>query len=280
MERPGSRAGPRGWREVGVAAGNASAVVIEAVSKEFITAQGMMRALDNVSLSIRPGEFVSIIGPSGCGKTTLLRALAHLDTPTAGSILVNGKSPNAARLDRDFAFVFQSAGLLEWRSALDNVLLPLQLLRVDGATARHKALQMMELVGLGGFEKAMPRQLSGGMQQRVSIARALTLDPKVLLMDEPFGALDQITRERMNLELLRIWGENQMTVIFVTHNIREAVLLSDRIVVMSAQPGRIQGILDVDLPRPRTMEVVETDDFVRLETIGEKMLERGMRHEQ
>jgi NitT/TauT family transport system ATP-binding protein len=250
------------------------------VSKEFITAQGMMRALDNVSLSIRPGEFVSIIGPSGCGKTTLLRALAHLDTPTAGSILVNGKSPNAARLDRDFAFVFQSAGLLEWRSALDNVLLPLQLLRVDGATARHKALQMMELVGLGGFEKAMPRQLSGGMQQRVSIARALTLDPKVLLMDEPFGALDQITRERMNLELLRIWGENQMTVIFVTHNIREAVLLSDRIVVMSARPGRIQGILDVDLPRPRTMEVVETDDFVRLETIGEKMLERGMRHEQ
>ncbi|MBW7884993.1 MAG: ABC transporter ATP-binding protein [Caldilineaceae bacterium] len=255
-----------------------AAVVVDGVSKVFATAKGSMNALDNVSLNIGQGEFVSIIGPSGCGKTTLLRAIAHLDTPTSGTIRIYGKEPNQARLDRDIAFVFQSAALLEWRNALANVILPMQLLRVDRARAKHKAQELIELVGLGGFENAMPRQLSGGMQQRVSIARALTLDPKVLLMDEPFGALDQITRERMNLELLRIWGESKMTVVFVTHNIREAVLLSDRIVVMSARPGRIQGILDVTLPRPRTTEVCETEAFVRLEMEGERLLERGTRN--
>lgn len=252
------------------------AIVIDAVSKEYETNQGRMRALDNVSLTIQPGEFVSIIGPSGCGKTTLLRSLAHLDTPTSGTIWVNGKSPNQARLDHEFAFVFQAAGLLEWRTTLENVLLPLQLQRVDKESARRKAQEMMDLVHLTGFEQSLPRQLSGGMQQRVSIARALTLDPKVLMMDEPFGALDQITRERMNLELLRIWSQRQMTVVFVTHNIREAILLSDRIVVMTRRPGRIQGILQVDLPRPRQPEVRESELFVALELEGERMLAKGM----
>ena len=261
-------------------AASASAVVIHGVSKIFQTANGPMQALDDVSFEIAAGEFVSILGPSGCGKTTLLRSLAHLDAPTAGAILINGKTPNEARLDRDFAFVFQSAGLLEWRSAIDNVLLPLELLRSDKASAQQKAQQLMALVGLSGFEKSLPRQLSGGMQQRVSIARALMLDPKVLLMDEPFGALDQITRERMNLELLRIWGQTGMTVVFVTHNIREAILLSDRIVVMTSRPGKIEGILEVNLPRPRRAEIRETEAFVALELAGEKLLERGMRNGQ
>jgi NitT/TauT family transport system ATP-binding protein len=258
--------------------GRLPAVVIDAVSKEFETAHGRMQALDTVSLTIGAGEFVSIIGPSGCGKTTLLRSMAHLDTPTSGDIRINGKTPNQARLDRDFAFVFQSAGLLDWRTALDNVMLPLELLREDRQVARQRAYALLELVGLTGFERSMPRQLSGGMQQRVSLARALSLDPKVLLMDEPFGALDQITRERMNLELLRIWGQSQMTVVFVTHNIREAVLLSDRIVVMTARPGRIQGILQVNLPRPRTVGIRDSEAFVALELEGEKLLERGMGH--
>ncbi|MFZ4663207.1 MAG: ABC transporter ATP-binding protein [Caldilineaceae bacterium] len=261
-----------------MAGGATPAVVVSGVSKRFVTANGVMTALDQVDLNIAAGEFVSIIGPSGCGKTTLLRSLAHLDTPSTGSILVNGKTPDEARLARETAFVFQAAGLLEWRTTLENVLLPLELVRADKQQARQKAQELIELVGLAGFEKALPRQLSGGMQQRVSIARALMLDPKILLMDEPFGALDQITRERMNLELLRIWHQRQMTVVFVTHNIREAVLLSDRIVVMTSRPGRIAGVLDVTLPRPRTAAIRETEAFVALELAGEKLLERGMAH--
>ena len=255
-----------------------TAVLVDNVSKVFESPDGAVHALDNINLEINNGEFVSIIGPSGCGKTTLLRSMAHLEVPSSGTILVDGRTPNQARLHREFGFVFQSPALLEWRNAVDNVMLPLEMLRVKKSEARETAQRMIEFVGLAGFEKASPRQLSGGMQQRVSIARALTLDPAVLLMDEPFGALDQITRERMNLELLRIWEQRQFTVIFVTHNIREAILLSDRVVVMTARPGRIEGILEIDLPRPRSAATRESEAFVAFELQGEKMLERGMKN--
>jgi len=258
---------------------HASAIVVVAVSKVFDSADGPVHALDNIDLDIQGGEFVSIIGPSGCGKTTLLRSMAHLEIPTSGTIQINGKTPNQARLDRDFAFVFQSPALLEWRNTLDNVLLPMEMLRAEKSKARQEGQDLVGFVGLTGFEKALPRQLSGGMQQRVSIARALMLDPAALLMDEPFGSLDQITRERMNLELLGMWQQRQLTVVFVTHNIREAILLSDRVVVMTARPGRIQGILDIDLPRPRSAATRETEAFVALELEGERMLERGMKNE-
>ena len=257
--------------------GQSASVVIKSVSKVFDSLNGSVQALDSIDLEIKAGEFVSIIGPSGCGKTTLLRSMAHLETPSAGEIYVNGKVPDEARLARDFAFVFQAPGLLDWRTTLDNVMLPLEIEKVDKVEAQTKAEEMIQLVGLTGFEKSLPRQLSGGMQQRVSIARGLTLDPAVLLMDEPFGALDQITRERMNLELLRIWDQRNLSVVFVTHNIREAVLLSDRVVVMTARPGRIEGIIEVDLPRPRDVYIRETEAFVAYELQGEKMLERGMR---
>ena len=255
-----------------------ASVVIRSVSKIFDSLNGPVQALDSIDLEIKAGEFISIIGPSGCGKTTLLRSMAHLETPSSGEIYLNGKVPDRARLDRDFAFVFQAPGLLDWRNTLKNVLLPLEMERTDKDVAQQKAMEMINLVGLAGFEKSLPRQLSGGMQQRVSIARALTLDPAVLLMDEPFGALDQITRERMNLELLRIWDQRKLTVVFVTHNIREAILLSDRVVVMTARPGQIQGIIDVKLPRPRGTQVRETEEFVAYELEGEKLLERGMRN--
>ncbi|HRE49474.1 MAG TPA: ABC transporter ATP-binding protein [Aggregatilineales bacterium] len=218
-------------------------------------------ALENVNLTVKPGEFVSLIGPSGCGKSTLLRLIADLITPTSGELLVNGKTPDAARRDRDYGIVFQNATLYDWRTVAKNVQLPLEIMGYPSKERAARAQTMLDLVELGGFGNHFPWQLSGGMQQRVSIARALVFDPAIMLMDEPFGALDEFTRERMNLELLRLWEQTKKTIIFVTHSIPEAVFLSTRVVVMSPRPGRITQVVDVPLPYPRTFDTRETDAF-------------------
>ena len=259
--------------------GNDRAISVESVSKVFLRKNDSINVLSDINLNVTDGEFISIIGPSGCGKTTLLRIMANLETATSGSVLVNGKTPNQARLDRVFAVVFQSPALLQWTDAIRNVVLPLEMIGLKQDQSQQKAKQMLEIVGLTGFETSFPRQLSGGMQQRVSIARALTLDPSILFMDEPFGALDRFTRESMNMELLRIWEERNLTIVFVTHNIQEAVMLSTRIVVMSPRPGRIQGILNVNLPRPRSYDLKDTKEFLKIESEGEKLLKEGMRHD-
>ena len=208
-------------------------------------------ALKDINLAVDAGEFISLIGPSGCGKSTLMRLIGDLIQPTAGELLVNGKSPDRARLDRDYGMVFQAATLYEWRSVTKNVQLPLEVMGYPKSGRQQRAAAMLEMVELGAFANHYPWQLSGGMQQRVSIARALVFDPSVLLMDEPFGALDEFTRERMNLELLKIWRQTGKTIIFVTHSIAEAVFLSNRIVVMSPRPGRITEIVGNSLPYPR-----------------------------
>ena len=208
-------------------------------------------ALQDINLDIEAGEFISLIGPSGCGKSTLMRLIGDLLQPTDGALLVNDKSPQQSRLDRDYGMVFQAATLYDWRSVTKNVQLPLEVMGYSSADRQKLAQAMLEMVELEAFANHYPWQLSGGMQQRVSIARALAFDPSVLLMDEPFGALDEFTRERMNLELLKIWKQTGKTIIFVTHSIAEAVFLSNRIVVMSPRPGRITEIVDNTLPYPR-----------------------------
>lgn len=223
-------------------------------------------ALKDASLAVSEGEFISLIGPSGCGKTTLLRIIADLIQPSSGEILVAGKSPRQARLAREYGYVFQAPALLEWRNVLENVMLPLEIMGYTKQRRKEQAASLLEMVGLKHFHRQYPWQLSGGMQQRVSIARALAFDPKLLLMDEPFGALDEITREAMNLELLRIWEETKKTVIFVTHSIPEAVFLSTRIVVMTPRPGKIEKIISVDLPYPRNTETRESQAFFDLAT--------------
>ncbi|MBV9174642.1 MAG: ABC transporter ATP-binding protein [Chloroflexi bacterium] len=226
----------------------------------FATPTGSVQALQDVSLTVRPREFVSLLGPSGCGKSTLLRLVSDVLAPTAGVIHVAGQSPEAARKARTFGFVFQDPTLLAWRSALKNVLLPLE---VSGEQrgADHRAAELLELVGLKGFESMYPWQLSGGMRQRVSIARALITQPQILLMDEPFGALDEITRERLNVELLRIWEATGTTILFVTHSSPEAVFLSNRVVVLTARPGRVKLDLPIELPRPRDPAMKDTVEF-------------------
>ena len=209
-------------------------------------------ALEDIDLEVRPRDFISLIGPSGCGKSTLLRIVADLIQPTSGDVVVNGKPARQARLDRDYGIVFQDAVLYDWRTVGRNIELPLEMLGWNRQRRQERMREMVELVELSGFEKHHPWQLSGGMQQRVSIARALSFSPPLLLMDEPFGALDEMTRERLNGELLRIWDGTGSTIVFVTHSIAEAVFLSTRVVVMSPRPGRIQGIVDIDLPQPRT----------------------------
>ncbi|MFP5333090.1 MAG: ABC transporter ATP-binding protein [Acidimicrobiia bacterium] len=223
-------------------------------------------ALDSIDLVIEPGEFVSLIGPSGCGKSTLLRLIGDLLAPTTGTVRVNSKPPFQARTDRDYGMVFQSATLLDWRSVLDNVSLPLEIMGVERTEREATAKEMLELVGLDTFANHRPYELSGGMQQRVAIARALSFRPSILLMDEPFGALDEMTRERMQMELLGIWQETGTTVVFVTHSIPEAVFLSTRVVVMSPRPGRIQEIIDIGLAQPRVFETREEPQFYELLT--------------
>ena len=233
------------------------------------------QAVTGVDLAIGDGEFVSLIGPSGCGKSTLLRTAADLIAPSDGSVTIAGATPRAARLKREVGFVFQDSALLEWRTILENVMLPLEIAGVPRTTREERARELIELVGIGGFENAHPRQLSGGMRQRASIARAMSTNPHVLLMDEPFGALDQITRDRLNLELLALSQAQRMSVVFVTHSIAEAVLLSDRVVIMSPRPGRIRTVLSIDLPRPRTLAVRDETRFAELARIGLAELEHG-----
>ena len=223
-------------------------------------------ALKDANLTVQEGELISLIGPSGCGKTTLLRLIADLIQPTSGELLVAGKTPRESRLAREYGYVFQAPALLEWRSVLKNVMLPLEVMNYARDERRERAATLLEMVGLQDFHRQYPWQLSGGMQQRVSIARALAFDPRLLLMDEPFGALDEITRETMNLELLRIWQETKKTVVFVTHSISEAVFLSSRIVVMTPRPGKIERVIPVELPYPRDNATRESQAFFDLAT--------------
>src|SRR6185369_10209674 len=250
-------------RELPVAGAN-TIIDIRNLGLTFQTADTPVYALSDINLQIEAGEFVSFIGPSGCGKTTLMRIIADLEQPTAGTVTVNGLTPQEARLKRSYGYVFQAAALYPWRSILRNVTLPHEIMGGSRAEAEGKARQYLDLVGLNGFEKKYPWQLSGGMQQRVSIARALSFEPQLMLMDEPFGALDEITRDKMNEELLRIWAKTRKTVIFVTHSIDEAVLLSTKIVVMSARPGRIIDIIDSTLPAERSLETRETPAALEL----------------
>jgi NitT/TauT family transport system ATP-binding protein len=240
--------------------------VIEAqdLSLTFETGDGPVFALSNISLRVAEGEFVSLIGPSGCGKTTLLRIIADLEKPSSGTIAVNGLSPEEARLKRQYGYVFQAPALYPWRTVVRNIRLPLEIMGVSRNEQKARAARNIDLVNLKGFEQKYPWQLSGGMQQRVSIARALSFDPKLLLMDEPFGALDEIVRDGLNLQLLKLWHETKKTVVFVTHSIPEAVFLSTRIIVMSPRPGRIIDEIDCDLPRGRSLDIRETPEFLSI----------------
>ena len=241
---------------------NKPVISVSAANKIFnVGSDEAVIALKDINLEIQPGEFVSFIGPSGCGKSTLLRLIANLTEPTNGTVVVNGKSPREARLNREYGFVFQAATLYEWRTIKKNVQLPLEIMGYALEEQEQRAQKMLEMVELGRFGNHYPGQLSGGMQQRASIARALAFEPPLLLMDEPFGALDEFTRDRMNMELLRIWRQTQTTVLFVTHSIAEAVFLSTRVVVMSARPGRIKDVIDIDLPHPRLFETRESEAY-------------------
>ncbi len=242
-------------------------VSIHGVNKRFKAQGGQaVIALQDVSLDIYAGEFISLIGPSGCGKSTLLRIVGDLLQPTTGEVTVNGKPAHKARLDRDYGMVFQAAVLYDWRTVIRNVQLPLEVMNYAPNMRESRAREMLNLVELSDFADHYPWQLSGGMQQRVAIARALAFEPALLLMDEPFGALDEMTRDRMNNELLDIWAKTQKTVIFVTHSIQEAVYLSSRVVVMSPRPGRISQIIPIDLPQPRGPEIRDSEQFFRLVT--------------
>jgi NitT/TauT family transport system ATP-binding protein len=240
------------------------AVDVRDVSLTFDTADGKVDALSKVDLQIADGEFVSFIGPSGCGKTTILRVIADLQQPTSGSLLVNGMSAEQARLARAYGYVFQAPALFPWRTIEKNLKLPLEVMGFSDSEQRQRAARYLALVNLTGFERKFPWQLSGGMQQRVSIARALSFDPDLLMMDEPFGALDEIVRDHLNEQLLQLWDKTKKTVLFVTHSIPEAVFLSTKIVVMSPRPGRIIDIIDCDFPRQRTLEIRETSEFLKV----------------
>jgi NitT/TauT family transport system ATP-binding protein len=241
-------------------------ISLEHVSKVFEAGSGSVQAVSDVSLAVRPGEFVSLLGPSGCGKSTLLRITAGLEPPSSGEVRVAGGPPVEAQRNKRLGMVFQQAALMPWRTVAANVALPLEVNRRNGPAddQAHRIPELLELVGLADFARAYPHQLSGGMQQRVAIARALVFDPEILLMDEPFGALDEITRDQMRYELLRIWGTARKTVLFVTHSIPEAIVLSDRVVVMSARPGMVREVLTVDLPRPRDERLESSPEFLAL----------------
>jgi NitT/TauT family transport system ATP-binding protein len=241
-----------------------SVVRTNKLSLTFETSDGPVYALSNVNLAIGQGDFVSFIGPSGCGKTTLMRVIADLEQPSEGSITVNGVSPREARLNRSYGYVFQAPALYPWRTVDRNVTLPLEIMGLSKQERQTRAAHYLAMVNLTGFENKFPWQLSGGMQQRVSIARALSFEPDLLLMDEPFGALDEITRDHLNEQLLRLWEKTRKTVVFVTHSIPEAVFLSSKIVVMSPRPGRIIDVIDCNLPPDRTLDVRETPEFLAI----------------
>ncbi|MBN8998086.1 MAG: ABC transporter ATP-binding protein [Rhizobiales bacterium] len=237
---------------------------VRGLSLNFVTNDGPVLALSDVDLRVERGEFVSFIGPSGCGKTTLLRVIADLERPTGGSITVNGVSPEAARLARAYGYVFQAPALYPWRTIARNVALPLEIMGLPKAERERRIADNLALVNLAGFEKKYPWQLSGGMQQRASIARALAVEPELPLMDEPFGALDEIVRDHLNEQLLKLWAKTQKTVVFVTHSIPEAVFLSTKIVVMSPRPGRVTDVIDCGFPRDRTLDIRETPEFLEV----------------
>ena len=245
-------------------------ISIKNVDLIFETNDGPVQALKDVSLEVGGGDFVSFIGPSGCGKTTLLRAIAALEMPTKGHLSVNSKSPDSARIDREYGYVFQAAGLYPWRTVEGNVRLPLEIMGYSQAEKKERIQKVIELVELKGFEKKFPWQLSGGMQQRASIARALAFDANILLMDEPFGALDEIVRDRLNSELLDLWRQTKKTICFVTHSIPEAVFLSTKIVVMSPRPGRITDIIESTLPSKRDLNIRDSQEFI---TIAQRVRE-------
>jgi NitT/TauT family transport system ATP-binding protein len=252
-------------------------VSLRGVGKTFQGRNTDTIALTSIDLSISEGEFVSLLGPSGCGKSTLLRIIGDLTPPTLGEVTVNGKAPEQARRDRDYGMVFQQATLLDWRKVLKNIALPLEVMNLAPAERERKAREMLDLVELGEFGEHYPWQLSGGMQQRVAIARALALQPSLLLMDEPFGALDEMTPERMQMELMRIWRQTRTTVVFVTHSIPEAVFLSTRVVVMSPRPGTVAGIVEIDLPQPREFLTREHPQFfVKLNEVRETLRGAGV----
>ncbi len=254
-----------------------SVVSVRGLQKSFEVAGGERTvALQDIELEIGRREFVSLIGPSGCGKSTLLRLIGDLIAPTAGAVTVNGKPATRARQDRDYGMVFQAPVLFDWRTVEGNVRLPLEVMKYSAAERDRRAREMLDLVELRDFLRHYPYQLSGGMQQRVAIARALAFQPALLLMDEPFGALDEMTRERMNSELQRIWHSTGTTIVFVTHSIPEAVFLSSRVVVMSARPGRITNVVDIDLPRPRNDDTRESERYFELVTEVRESL-RGRR---
>jgi NitT/TauT family transport system ATP-binding protein len=253
---------PQGSRASSVGPASLPVVSVAGVFKTFRLPDRELLALQDISLEVAEGEFLSLIGPSGCGKSTLLRLVAGLAEPSAGSISIGAESPARARARHDLGFVFQEPTLLPWRTALENVTLLLDVARRGSAAERRRqGLELLDLVGLRDFASARPAKLSGGMQRRVGIARALALDPRILLLDEPFGALDEITRQRMNMELLRIWSQRRTTALMVTHNVGEAVFLSDRVLVMGTSPGRITAEVDIDLPRPRHLDLLQDPRF-------------------
>ena len=255
---------------VGVQAAEAKGVAQEPViaanglNLTFDTSDGPVHALSEISLTVNAGDFVSFIGPSGCGKTTLLRVIADLEQPTGGAVTVNGMTPQAARLARAYGYVFQAAGLYPWRTIARNVALPLEIMGLPRTQRAERVARALALVELTGFENKYPWQLSGGMQQRASIARALAFDADLLLMDEPFGALDEIVRDHLNEQLLKLWARTRKTVCFVTHSIPEAVYLSTRIVVMSPRPGRVTDVIESTLPRERPLDIRDTPEFLAI----------------
>ena len=268
-------AAPRLKADDGKAPAAAAAIEISGLSLSFDTADGPVQALSDVDLKIARGDFVSFIGPSGCGKTTLLRAVADLERPTGGIIRVNGMSPHEARAGRAYGYVFQAPALYPWRTVARNIALPLEIMGFSKAEREARVTKGLELVNLSGFGAKYPWQLSGGMQQRASIARALSFDPDLLLMDEPFGALDEIVRDMLNQQLLRLWEVTGKTVLFVTHSIPEAVFLSSRIVVMSPRPGRICDVIECNFPRDRTLEIRETPEFIAVANRVRRGLREG-----